>query len=82
MQAPKAKATKNKKRWDTKNLTCHHLESNQSQNSIKGKGPSTLYNLVQDQKLHTKEFFILCIEKLFIVKNNPISFLPRHPKKA
>ena len=34
-----------------------HLEPNQSKKLIKSKGSSSIYNLVQDQKLHTKEFF-------------------------
>ena len=66
-QALKGKSNK-KIRGDTKNLTHPHLEPNQSQKSIKGKGPSTIYNLVQYQKLHTKEFFILCIESSSLSK--------------
>ena len=43
-------------------ITSPHLEPDQSKKLIKGRGPSSIIDLVQDQKLHTKEFFILWIE--------------------
>ena len=62
IQDSKRQNVKTKKIRDTKNLTHPHLEPNQSKKLIKSKGPSSIYNLVQDQKLHKKEFFILWIE--------------------
>ena len=52
-QVPKGKKQQ-KIRGNTKHLTCPHLESNKSKKPIKDKGSSSIYNLVQDQKLHTK----------------------------
>ena len=39
-----------KKGGDTKSLTCPHLEPNQSKKSIKGKGPTSMYNFVQERQ--------------------------------
>ena len=56
-EAPKGKNKKDE--GIQKNLIRPHLELNQSKKLIKGKGPSSINNLVQDHKLYTKEFFIL-----------------------
>ena len=56
-EAPKGKNKKDE--GIQKNLIRPHLEPNQSKKLIKGKGPSSINNLVQDHKLYTKEFFIL-----------------------
>ena len=50
--------------------------SNQSKKSIKDKGPTSIYNFVQDHKLHTKEYFNLCTENSSLL--NAILFLSFH----
>ena len=35
-------------------ITSPHLEPNPSKKLIKGRGPSSIIDLVQEQKLHTK----------------------------
>ena len=50
---------KNKKKRGYKKFTNPYLEPNQSKKLIKDKVPSSITDLVHDQKLHTKEFFIL-----------------------
>ena len=40
-------------------ITSPQLEPNQSKKLIKGRGPSFTTDLVQNQILHTKEFFNL-----------------------
>ena len=59
---------KQKRRRITKNLTRPHLEPNQSTKLIKGKDLSSINNLVQDQKLQTKEFFNLWINSSSLLK--------------
>ena len=41
------------KEEEIQNITSPHLEPNQSKRLIKGRGPSSIINLVQNQKLHT-----------------------------
>ena len=53
-----AKKHEQKRRGGTKKYT-PVLIPYQSKKLIKGKGPSSIIDLVQDQKLHTEEFFIL-----------------------
>lgn len=50
---------KRKERKVQKKLTCPHLEPNQSKKLIKELGSSSIYDLVQDQKLQTKKYFII-----------------------
>ena len=42
-----------------KNLIRPYLEPNQLKKLIKGKCPSSINNVIEDQKLQTKEFFII-----------------------
>ena len=56
------KGKKEQKKTKNKNLACPHLEPNQSKKSIKDKGSASIYNFIQDHRLHTKEYFNLCIE--------------------
>ena len=59
-----------KRRGETKNLTPPLLISNPTNQKklIKNKGSSFINNLVQDQKLQTKEFFILWIKSSSLSK--------------
>lgn len=65
-----------------KNLIRPYLEPNQLKKLIKGKCPSSINNVVKDQKLQTKEFFIIWIENSSLFEGNPVSFLPNGPKET
>ena len=71
-----AKRQKRVKQEENKNLTHPHLEPNQSKKSIKDKGQASIYNFVQDHKLHTKKYFNLCTENSSL--SNAILFLFFH----
>ena len=65
-----------------KNLIRPYLEPNQLKKLIKGKCPSSINNVIEDQKLQTKEFFIIWIENSSLFEGNPVSFLPNGPKET
>ena len=63
-------------RRKNKNLTRPHLKPNQSKKLIKNKGQTSIYNFVQDHKLHTEEYFNLWTENSSL--SNVILFLSFH----
>ena len=69
------------KQEENKNLTRPHLKPNQSKKSIKDKGQTSIYNFVQDHKLHKRILQSMYL-KLFIVKRYAISFFPHRLKKT
>ena len=50
---------KNKKKKGYKKLISPHLEPNQSKKLIKGKGPTSIHDLDQNQRLYAKKYFFI-----------------------